>query len=309
MSILDSMLSDLPFEKHQALSILATAPYRYKVYEIEKRNGKGTRVIAQPSPELKLIQRWIVARIISKWPIHSSATAYRARLSPAKHAEPHVAQRFLLKLDFENFFNSISANDVRLHILRNGEYEAEDLKLLVSALTWRNKRTGQNCISVGASSSPSLTNSIMYEFDTLVWSKCRDLGIRYSRYADDLAFSTDTENRVNEAKAIVVATLDQLEYPRLRLNAKKTISTSRQHRRTLVGLVLTPDGKISLGRENKRLLRSALFRESKNELCADERGWLRGMLAYAWSVEPVFIEAMVRRYGGAVFQKLDLPFK
>lgn len=308
MSLVGAMLSDLPFDEHEVHAIIATAPYRYKVYEIEKRNGRGMRLIAQPSPELKLIQRWIVAKIISEWPIHSAATAYRPNVSPAQHARMHASRRFLLKLDFENFFNSITSLDVRQHVERHGSLAQTDTELLVSALIWRNRRNRDLCLSVGAPSSPALTNSLMYEFDERVARLCDELNITYSRYADDLAFSTNHENCIHEAKRIVIETLALLPYPKLRLNAEKTVSTSRRHRRTLVGLVLTPEGEISLGREKKRNLRATLHRAIKGELTAEDCGSLRGSLAYAWSVEPGFVKAMVRHYGSEIFRKLDLPF-
>lgn len=308
MNLVGAMLSDLPFDEHELHAILTTAPYRYKVYEIEKRNGRGMRVIAQPSPELKLIQRWIVAKIISKWPIHSAAAAYRPNISPSQHARMHASRRFLLKLDFENFFNSITSCDVRQHVENHSSLAEADTKLLVSALIWRNKRNRDLCLSVGAPSSPALTNSLMYKFDERVGRLCGELDIAYSRYADDLAFSTSHENRIHEAQRIVVETLELLPYPKLRLNTKKTVSTSRRHRRTLVGLVLTPEGKVSLGREKKRMLRAALHRALKGELTVEECSSLRGFLAYAWSVEPNFVNAMVSHYGSDIFRKLDLPF-
>jgi hypothetical protein len=308
MKMLKQMLSDLPFDAGEALAILATAPYRYKVYEIQKRNGSGTRVIAQPSSELKLLQRWIVKKIILTWPVHPAATAYRSKLSPATHAQRHAKERFLMKLDFENFFNSISSEDVKQHVLRHGQFSTEEVALLVSALTWKDKKARRNCVSVGAPSSPALTNSMMFEFDELVTRRCQALGLNYSRYADDLAFSTSIENQIHQAKNIVQDVLSELPYPKLRLNPRKTQSTSKQHRRALVGLILTPEGKVSLGRETKRHLRAALYRESRSELSPEDRSSLRGMLAYAWSVEPSFVRAMVQHYGAAVFEQLELPF-
>jgi hypothetical protein len=75
-----------------------------------------------------------------------------------------------------------------------------------------------------------------------------------------------------------------------------------------VGLTLTPEGQISLGREKKRQLRSQLYRFSKKLLDNEEIARLRGELAFAWSVEPTFIQSLVRQRGARLFKKLELPF-
>lgn len=72
----EQMLESLPFSRTELDKIIRTAPYRYKVYYIDKRSGDGKREIAQPSAELKLIQRWVVENVLSSYPIHPAAAAY-----------------------------------------------------------------------------------------------------------------------------------------------------------------------------------------------------------------------------------------
>lgn len=57
MSVIEIILKDFPLGREEALHLIQTAPARYKVHEIEKRNDRGKRTIAQPTAEIKMLQR------------------------------------------------------------------------------------------------------------------------------------------------------------------------------------------------------------------------------------------------------------
>ena len=99
MSLIARMLRELPFSADELHDLIATAQYRYKVYKIPKRQPNQFRTIAQPSPEIKLIQRWLIGSVLSSLPIHKVATAYRDGRSIADHAAVHAKNRFLLKME------------------------------------------------------------------------------------------------------------------------------------------------------------------------------------------------------------------
>ena len=307
--ILPLMLKDLPFSKDELQALLATAPYRYKVYKIPKRKPNEFRTIAQPTPEIKLIQRWFVDNIFSKLPVHPAATAYREGISIAKHAETHAARRFLLKMDFKNFFPSIRSADVEQHLRTYGKLTADQAKIISHFVCWRDRTSRQLCLSIGAPSSPMLSNTILIDFDRQISAIARQKKVRYSRYADDLAFSTNQSGVLSEMESEVKRVCAQLAYPKLTVNDDKTVFTSRQFRRVLVGLVLTPSGVVSLGRDKKRRLRSELFRFSQGKLDDEYISKLRGELAYAWSIEPDYIRTLIRQRGVEILEKLGLPFR
>lgn len=308
MNLLSDMLEELPFSSEELCDLIATAQYRYKVYSIPKRQKGQFRTIAQPSPEIKLLQHWLMKRIFSHLPVHKVATAYCEGKSIADHATQHAPNRFLLKMDFKDFFHSISAVDVLRYLIEFRKFPLEDAKLITSIVCWRNKSVGRLCLSIGAPSSPILSNALLYAFDKKVVQLCQPLKVKYSRYADDLAFSTNKKNVLIDISKQIQLICDELDYPKLEVNHKKTVSTSRAFRRVLVGLILTPDGKVSLGREKKRRLRTQLYLFSKNRLDISDIPKLRGELAFAWSVESVFIQTLLKQLGEDVFRQLDLPF-
>ncbi len=309
MTLLDHLRNALPFAEADLAAVLATAPRRYKVFQIPKRTAGSFRVIAQPAPEIKLVQRLIVRDFISNWPVHSVATAYRAHTSIRDHAQSHVRSRYLLKLDFADFFLSITREDVSRHAMEIGGMSEEDARLLSWLVSWRNKATGRLSLSIGAPSSPAVSNSIMFLFDEAISNACARFGVTYTRYADDLAFSTNKPNVLHEIERVVVSQLESLLYPRLRLNKRKTINVSTRDRRSLVGLVLTPENRVSLGRVKKREIRVMTHHFLVGRLSLDKIGTLRGLLSFAWSVEPTFVLALANRYGDEVFERLALPFR
>ncbi|CAH1905832.1 RNA-directed DNA polymerase [Candidatus Nitrotoga sp. HW29] len=308
MSIFDRMLRELPFSASELKYLIATAQYRYKVYKIPKRQSNQFRTIAQPSPEIKLLQRWLMSDILSTFPINKAATAYREGRSIADHASLHAKKKFLLKMDFKNFFPSISAEDVHRYLIEYRKVSPEDTRLIGLLVCWRNKTDGKLCLSIGAPSSPLLSNAMLYTFDKVVTKLCRDQKVTYSRYADDLAFSTNKKEVLSVITTNIYDICNNLVYPRLVINEQKTVSISRSYRRVLVGLVLTPTGKVSLGREKKRRLRSELYRFSQGRLNLADVPKLRGELAFAWSVESDFIFTLLRQFSEGVFRQLDLPF-
>lgn len=69
-----SKLNDKLMVGEKALkSFILTSPHRYKKYESNKRNGKGKRLIAHPSRQLKYIQRLLVKELEEQLPVHESA--------------------------------------------------------------------------------------------------------------------------------------------------------------------------------------------------------------------------------------------
>ena len=307
--LIQTVLKYFPMDKSELISIIATAGRRYKTYKVPKRSGVGFRTIAQPAPEVKRIQGIVVERLIGDWPIHKAATAYRKGLSIRDHAARHGDSRYLLKLDFSDFFPSISLEAVRQHIAKNSSLNQDDAVLLASILTWLNKKTGARCLSIGAPSSPFVSNSIMFDFDVALYDHCADRGVVYSRYADDLAFSTNRPDVLYEIERFAHELVASLSYPRLRFNEAKTINVSKRDRRVLVGLNITPEGRVSIGRERKRMIRAQVHCLAKGLPFEGDASSLRGTLAFVWSVEPAFIKSLLEKYGDEVFKLLDLPFR
>lgn len=156
MNIMDILLKRLPLSRAELSLLIVTAPNRYKVHTIEKRNNRGKRTIAQPTAEVKIVQTVIQNHLLNRLPIHECATAYRRGISIKDHATPHAAKKYLLKVDFKDFFPSITDGDFIKHLDRYAKMEKESADLLASIFFWRQRKTKNLVLAIGAPSSPWL---------------------------------------------------------------------------------------------------------------------------------------------------------
>jgi retron-type reverse transcriptase len=285
--------------------IAASAPERYKVYTIAKRSG-GRREIAHPATELKVLQRVLVDQVLNKLPVHPAAMAYVQGRSIRSNATAHAVNGPILKYDFENFFPSITERDWRLFCRKHNLFEeAEDLRIS-TRLLFRRPKGGQLLrLSIGAPSSPHLSNVLMYEFDRLISERVSQDFVTYTRYADDLAFSAKRTGFLNSVPKALAATLRDIPYPRLKINEEKTVLATTKYHRQITGLVLTLDGRVSIGRERKRKLRAAIHHFAKQKLASSEIIQLWGLLAFARDIEPDFYLRMQLHYGQETIDLLN----
>lgn len=305
MDLLIKMLAELPFSHGELSKLIKSAPRRYKIYQIPKRTPGQFRTIAHPSRELKFLQRWLVSNVLMNLPVHTSATAYRTGTSILDNANCHVKQRYLLKMDIKNFFPSIKPRDFNLHcnsFLPN--LNQQDLLILDQILFRRNKETKTLELAIGAPSSPLVSNSIFFNLDNEISSYCQSQNIFYSRYADDLTFSTNQPHILQMVPAIVAQTLESANYPTLKINSAKTVHSSKKHHRQVTGLVLSSENRVSIGRSKKRLLKGLIFRYLNGKLSIEETSNLRGQISFVSSVEPSFVSSLKNKYGSEVIKQL-----
>lgn len=295
MSILNKILQELPFNRRELARLIATAPIRYKFHLIKKRKG-GVRQIAQPTAEVKLLQRWVLKEIISKLPLHDVAIAYRKGGATKNHAAQHASNKYLLKLDFKDFFPSITATCFASHLeIQQPELTKEDIDILCNILFHRDKLSQKLCLSIGAPSSPAVSNAVIYFFDQAVADFCKDLDVRYTRYADDMAFSTNKPKTLDEVHKFISDFCGQSSDPRLRLNTTKTVNVSKKFHRELTGLILTNDGRLSLGHKKRRQIRAMIDYFARGMLSPKEIAHLQGLIAYARSIDPSILNLLDKR--------------
>lgn len=289
-------LQSTPFSSRELVVLLYSAPDRYKEHTIKKRNNRGLRLISQPTSEIKFMQRLLIANELSDLPIHPCATAYIKGKSIADHARIHANNRYLLKLDFRDFFHSISEKTVLYCLSRDTNFTPVELWAIVNILCKRDRSSGNLSLSIGAPSSPHLSNYILYEFDEALNNFCNSIDVIYTRYADDLAFSSSKPKVLDLVYKFVQDFLTEHEYLNLFLNSEKTINVSKKHKRSLVGLVLSNAGSISIGREEKRKIRAMLHKYHYGNLNLADTNKLRGHLAFLLSIDKEFVTSLCEKY-------------
>ncbi|MFC1751069.1 retron St85 family RNA-directed DNA polymerase [Pseudomonadota bacterium] len=305
LTIRQQLLDLLTISDEQLNRIIVRSPHTYKQYNIPKKSG-GYRTIAQPARPTKYLQYWLMQNIFSELPIHSAAAAYQEGSSIKKNALYHSKNSYIAKFDFKSFFPSIKGADVEKHLIshfgdRLTESDRKDI-VRISCIQ-QNGRSDFN-LSIGAPCSPILSNSILYEFDNQVSEWCSNQGVRYSRYADDLTFSTNKSGSTSSIEPIIRDIVRSLDYPNLRFNRKKTTHLSKKSQRRITGLILTNEGNVSVGRTRKREISSLIHKFTIRQLSEKEILRLQGLLGFTKDIEPLFLSRMRSKYGKGVVSEI-----
>lgn len=281
------------------LKFVATSPYRYKFYHIKKRSSNETRLIAHPSVQLKFIQRLVTQYLSSKLTIHECAHAYRKGIGIRENARRHLHSRYLLKMDFKDFFPSISP-EILFKQLSLAEVELSELDayILERVLFCRYQRGAPLRLSIGAPSSPLISNFVMRKFDEALDIHCREIDVSYTRYADDITFSTLKRGVLFNLPEFVANLLNETTSGGIAINPDKTIFSSKAHNRHVTGITLSNENKLTIGREKKRIIYAKLHHLFvKKTLSTDDVEKLRGHVSHAVYIEPDFYNQICRKYG------------
>lgn len=279
------------------------ASYAYKSYSVRKADG-GYRTIDHPSKQLKAMQRWLVSSVIEKLPIHSSAMAYRKKRSIFDNASAHAASRYLLRMDCKDFFPSITDDDVKQFIqTRPGLFsgwDTYDIEVFCKLVCKQHK------LAIGAPSSPGLSNAICYDMDAQLAELSGKQNVTYTRYADDLFFSTSVPDLLRAFQTDVEGVVSRLTLPaNLTINPDKTRYSSKRRTRRVTGIVLGSDGQPYVGRHLKRRIRAMIHK--LDSLDGNTRASLAGLLAYAVGFDPEFMNSLIKKYSFPVIQKVRFP--
>lgn len=299
--LIDKVSAMLGLTRSACLSIAISAPKRYKVFDIPKRNGKGVRTIAQPAREVKAIQRALVTILGDRLPVHRAATAYKQGASILGNALPHADAKFITKMDLQGFFPSIDRTSLGRH-LRSclKDFASDEVGFVLSACLWKAKGTTTHRLCIGAPSSPLLSNSIMYPIDADIAEMCDQVGVVYTRYSDDICISSKQPDVLWELEQKIRRRIEASRWPTLRLNEEKRVAVGRGVAMTVTGLTLSNEGVLTVGRQRKRGVRAGALRYLKGLLDPTEIAKLKGEIAFVLSVERGFRFVLLKTYGDEI---------
>jgi hypothetical protein len=220
----------------------------YRQFELPKRRG-GTRTITAPGRSLKWLQRSLLQVLTHLFPRHKCAVGFERGESVVKHAKAHAGKRRVYVIDIQDFFPSITRSRV-YGMLRAKPFEASEHVARYLA----NLVTHDGALPQGAPSSPILANLLCRRMDARLFKWARERGYTYSRYADDLAFST---NRAEFPEADRRRIVEIVEDEGFRVHPEKRKLMPWYGRQLVTGLVVNV--KPNVPRAYIRNLRALLF--------------------------------------------------
>jgi len=250
----------------------------YIVHRIPKKSG-GLRVLHEPKPELKALQkrvlRWLQARGLNGG---RRSHAFERGRSIATHARLHVGKRVVIRLDLENFFGSVSSK-MLLEALVRERVSREQAEEIVGICTL------DDYLPQGAPTSPLLANVAARRMDLRLAALAKSRGAVYSRYADDLTFSSD-DVALNKLIPAIDHVVSECGFA---LNRKKTLVMRRGRRQLVTGLIVNE--QLNAPRQTRRKLRAQLHNLKQSLLNGesfDDEEFVKakGMVAFLCSVRP-----------------------
>lgn len=214
---------------------------RYRTFTIPKKSG-GTRTVSAPPKNLGILQAklaYVLQRVYRRKPAAQGFLLGRDTLT---NAQKHIGRRFVLNVDLKDFFPSIHFGRVA-GMFRGAPYLVDDIAALVLAQICCDDA---GILPQGAPSSPMVSNMVCGPLDTTLQQLAKRFRCTYSRYADDITFSTtqrvfplhlairNSDGSVTAGSVLLGAIQDH----GFELNPKKTRLSRRNERQVVTGLTV-----------------------------------------------------------------------
>lgn len=234
---------------------------QYKLFEIPKRNG-GKRVIEAPAYGLKKIQRGLSDILYeSIQQKHCSFAFNRDKSKGIKgNASSHKKRRWVVNLDLSDFFTSIHFGRVRGLFMSSPFNHNDKVATLLAQVACCDGH-----LAMGAPSSPILSDLVCRRLDNQLLAFARANRLTYTRYADDITFSTNLHTipsnlgviedgvfRVGENLRTIIEDNNGFI-----INREKVHYSSFNNRQQVTGLIVNE--KVNVSRRYVRQVRAMLY--------------------------------------------------
>ena len=240
---------------------------KYYSFEIPKRNG-DTRLINAPEPRLKMLQR-LLANVLYQCIVEIEKSAsynrplahgFAQSCSIFTNASVHRHRRYVLNLDLQDFFPSLNFGRVRGFFIKDKHFELnEKVATVIAQIACHNNELPQ-----GSPCSPVISNLLGRFLDVRLVRFAKKNKCTYSRYADDITFST---NRKDFPTALAIPNPEKSSHWQLgdplvkeihragfKINVNKTRLQFRGSRQVTTGLIVNE--KVNIRSEYYRTARA-----------------------------------------------------
>lgn len=232
---------------------------RYKTFEIPKRNGEKRQITA-PNKYLKALQRKLADKLNEVYPGRAEVHGFSKGKNTYSGAKQHLHKRWIVNIDLEDFFPSIHFGRVRgMFQARPFSFDAQLSRELANICC-----CGQS-LPQGAPTSPVISNLICWKLDNQLHTIAKKAHCTYTRYADDITFSTnqkelpDLIGEIDKDGQLLLSQeiLNIVEANRFKINVNKVRYAQRNNRQEVTGLIVngrTPNVRRTYVRQVRAML-------------------------------------------------------
>lgn len=236
------------FDEEHIYRVLRTReiPLANNYHTFDLISDNKIRTILAPSKGLKARQRWILDNILNNIKVSKYVHGFELNRSIKTNAELHANHDFVVCMDIKDFFPSISEEKV-LSLFKQIGYTTRASQELTKLCCFK------GALPQGAPTSPKLANIYCKKMDTEIQRYAKENGITYSRYADDLTFSSNSEMPRLISK--ITAIVNKYDFS---INTEKTQSFTYGEPKFITGLVVQ-NGTVRVPKRYKRELKKEIY--------------------------------------------------
>lgn len=221
-----------------------TVPNRYKTFYIKKKSG-GLREINAPCYQLGTLLYILNIVFKAVYTPSESTMGFTEERSVVTNATVHIGHHYVFNIDLENFFPSIPQARVWARIqLPPFDFPKEVANVVAGLCCHTNADKTKNVLPQGAATSPLLTNAICDTLDRRMRGVAKYYGLHYSRYADDMTFSS-MRNVFEEGSDFRLEIKRIIEEQGFKMNDKKTRLLRDGERQEVTGLTVNQRVNVS----------------------------------------------------------------
>lgn len=246
----------LGFNSREVIEDIVVTANVYQNFTI-KVNGKNRDISAiNSNTKLYHLQRKLLKNFLNNIPLPNCVCGFVEGKSYLDFLKPHCGKKYYIRLDIKNFFNSIKSINIAKVLdeyiqIENQEQKQQVIKDICKIVTLNDS------LPQGAVTSPQLSNIFFRRLDIRIRNYCRKFKVEYTRYADDMLFSSMEESLhqdffVNKISKIV-------KDVNLNINKKKVIKS--KNKIILNGYVISD--KISLSRNKLKKINTFIYSFNK----------------------------------------------
>lgn len=232
----------VPMLKH--FSSDKISPKRFRIFHIRKKSG-GLREIKAPCRQLDVILTCINGMLKACYEPSDVAMGFTAGKSVLSNAQVHVGHNYVFNIDLKDFFPSIPQARVWKRLQLPPFNFSQDIANVLAGLCCSfDNEVGENVLPQGSPASPLLTNAICDKLDRRMKGVAKRFGLHYSRYADDMTFSS-MHNVYQEDGEFRKEILRIIEEQGFRMNENKTRLQKDGARQEVTGLTVNAVANVS----------------------------------------------------------------
>lgn len=235
--------------------------HRYRQFKIKKKSG-GFRLITAPrNKTYKMLLQYVNIILKALYSPSDYAMGFTEGRSVVTNAEKHLGQNYVLNLDLKDFFPSIDQARLwkRLQLAPfNFPVEVASVIAGLCCMKFKSEEDENTryVLPQGSPTSPIITNMICDKLDRRLAGLAKRFGLRYTRYADDITFSS--MHNVYKANGEFWTELRRIiADQRFTINEDKTRLQKRGSRQEVTGVTVAE--KLNVTQKYVRDIRNILY--------------------------------------------------